>query len=685
MNFIRLNRLYGRAFRGLVEPFSIVFPESGLFLIKGWNQNTNDSSDSGKSSVLLAIAHLFGGCPYPSTQLQSFFTDEQYLVGAELQIGDKKVVVERSKGLTVKVDDEKPVKGKEAEALLDRLFGMDSATRSLVTYRGQGQPGLFLSMADQEKKGFLSKLLGLLLYEKIADEAAQKATLLEANMNRLSFDVTMHKNNLQTFEEEFQSQSEDALNDEIRVLNTEIQKYKEIVKDLAKEFYVHKESSESIGKDLDEALGTVRSGFKAKLKELLTNAPTVQEKLNGVRAQLEQLRSADRAEESKHNKEVAAIKMAGQACVTRVKAGKEAADRLMGLIRDKQQLDESLCFTCNRPWQSDAISVQVQILGPKIKQCSLAVNDGEQAESEIVELKEKLKSMVWESNPEILKLEETATSLQKEIQKQKDHERSLMVNNDALEKAELDTVKNQYAFKLHPLSNAMELIESKVGEHRNLIKDLELKVGILTSKLEGVGASKKRHEALIAKAADAVKQYEEVLLQYNAEKDLAELVGRKGFLGLIFDDVLSEAASAVNEILSNVANVRHVSFEFESEKESKNGNVQTRIIPTVTVHGDRRPMDSALSGGMKTAVQLAVDLGIGKIASHRCDSYPGWLILDESFDGLGKNSKESAIEMLQEYAKDRLVLIVDHSSEFQSLFADTIQMTSLDGRVKVSS
>lgn len=84
-------------------------------------------------------------------------------------------------------------------------------------------------------------------------------------------------------------------------------------------------------------------------------------------------------------------------------------------------------------------------------------------------------------------------------------------------------------------------------------------------------------------------------------------------------------------------------------------------------------------------MELAVDLAFGKVASQRRGSYPGWLVLDEALNGLGSVEKESCLEMLGEYASDRLVLVVDHDTTFQGLFAQTLHIEQSDGRASLRS
>ena len=86
---------------------------------------------------------------------------------------------------------------------------------------------------------------------------------------------------------------------------------------------------------------------------------------------------------------------------------------------------------------------------------------------------------------------------------------------------------------------------------------------------------------------------------------------------------------------------------------------------------------------MQAAVELGVDLAVGNVVSSRRGVYPNFLILDESLHGLGGVAKESCIEMLQSVAGERLVLVVDHSTEFCNLFNQVIEVEQVDGQSRI--
>jgi DNA repair exonuclease SbcCD ATPase subunit len=167
--------------------------------------------------------------------------------------------------------------------------------------------------------------------------------------------------------------------------------------------------------------------------------------------------------------------------------------------------------------------------------------------------------------------------------------------------------------------------------------------------------------------------------QLNAEKDFLQLVGREGFLGAIFDEVLQEIGTEATEILGKVPNTQGVSVTFRSETLTAKGTTQKGIVPVVSIRGHEAPLDSGASGGMYSAIELAVDLAVLGVVSRRLGVYPGWLVLDEPFEGLGSVEKEAYLEVLSVYGRDKLVLIVDHGTETAEFFDKIIDIDFKNG------
>jgi DNA repair exonuclease SbcCD ATPase subunit len=98
----------------------------------------------------------------------------------------------------------------------------------------------------------------------------------------------------------------------------------------------------------------------------------------------------------------------------------------------------------------------------------------------------------------------------------------------------------------------------------------------------------------------------------------------------------------------------------------------------VFIEGQERDLDSSVSGGQYTSIELAVDLAVSRVVSQRLGCNLQWIVLDEAFNGHDPVTKEACMSLLQQYAADKLVVIVDHSSEFKEMFTQEIVVEKRD-------
>jgi DNA repair exonuclease SbcCD ATPase subunit len=127
-----------------------------------------------------------------------------------------------------------------------------------------------------------------------------------------------------------------------------------------------------------------------------------------------------------------------------------------------------------------------------------------------------------------------------------------------------------------------------------------------------------------------------------------------------------------------------VTLKFSISRETQEGKIRNEITPIVSFGGHEAPLEASASGGQFTSIEIAVDLAVARVISRRTGSDLAWIILDESFNGHTRVEKESCLETLKEFAKDRLVLIVDHASEFKEMFTKTILVEKTNGRSKIT-
>lgn len=681
--WVRIRELYGAAFRGFVEPFRVTFPTSGLTLIDGVNLDTNDSSNSGKSSLVLALSYLFGGCPYPATELQSWHTEETMFVGGVLDTSVGTVKVERRKGLAVTIEG-KTTRGKAAEAVLNSLFGMDEKQRAATTYRGQDDKGgLFLSMTDPEKQDFLTVLLGLTPFKRVYVEAGEKLKELQAASQRAAGRAAAAREALEraraavpaatpTVAAELEKQA--AVHEtNASALAAEVRSLRAKLVELAKDEETEQDEADSV-------ISAEAMALPADPEELVA----ARAELETVRTRLGKVRDHDSTRRSELEAQRNALKVkrvTALAYASRLPQA-EKAEAAEGAALHAFQA--GTCHTCGQtlPADSDLYSEHARLLTYSYEEAQKDVLSCKRAADQVKDLDARLaaiptfephKLMVPLAAAEtaavlkVRELEKTAAAARAEVQRQ----------NNARRVAARNTIAEKFRQQRKSIETTAGSIEDQATHEVQMAR--ELRASAATAK--AAEAVRAERLAAVSRAEQDVSEADADLAKAEAEAklelDVQAVTGRRGFPTAYFDDALQEVAAATNELLARVANVSHITFGFDAEESQ-------RITPFITVGGERRPIRSGISGGMYSALALAVDLGFAEVVAKRRGSFPGWMVLDESFDGLGRVSKRTCMEMLGEVS-DRLILAIDHSTEMKSLFTQIVRVESKGGFCKVVS
>jgi DNA repair exonuclease SbcCD ATPase subunit len=209
MGHARLVSLRLKGFRSFINESEINFPESGMMLFRGRNLDSGGSSGSGKSSLLLAITYLLGFCRFPATALQSWLTEEPLQVTGTFEVDDGKgarreLVISRGQKLTLSLNGtEVEGSAKQLEDKITKYIGLPPELLAALTYRGQKQPGLFLSKTDAQKKEFLTTLLDLGKFEEQVERSTATVKTLESKVQGSEYLVAKLTSDIQGRRENF--------------------------------------------------------------------------------------------------------------------------------------------------------------------------------------------------------------------------------------------------------------------------------------------------------------------------------------------------------------------------------------------------------------------------------------------------------------------------------------------------
>lgn len=133
--------------------------------------------------------------------------------------------------------------------------------------------------------------------------------------------------------------------------------------------------------------------------------------------------------------------------------------------------------------------------------------------------------------------------------------------------------------------------------------------------------------------------------------------------------ILDSIIDSFNEIVQNYINLvwPNAVYSLNSYRENSKGNIVAKFSENLTINGGEISIGS-LSGGEVRAISLCVDFALMDVLQNNFGIKINPTILDEPFDGLDIAGKEIVIKLLEKIARDRQILVVDHSSELRSSF-----------------
>lgn len=715
----RLKQLALKGFRSFAEESVIDFPESGMVLFKGANRESKGSSGSGKSSVLLAIAYLLKFCPFPRNALQSWHTQEPMTVRGTFEVDEGELMVARGERLALYLNGQQ-LKGSaaELETKLDKHMGIGAEMRAALTYRGQKQPGLFLSKTDAEKKEFLTALLDLGRFEVQVEKSQERARKLDVKIAAGEQAVAAAKRNAQMYADPKPAKtvSEESIRLELDGATAEQERLRASVLDLRAKVRNSEAEIERAAQRRRQEMQPRLDALELRIHELREEKPgwekVDQQRLEEVAADLAQAKEfLAQAEQDDAKRQAEQRSRADSVYVQLMLLEKKLAQR-QSLSKYVVELGEQIaaagqnqCPTCEQEWTGAAAMVQQareemakarqELAG--LEKLALPI---EQLQREYRELGE------FKPSEETAELRAVFQQLQADLAQERanvnarmqvlraEHERLISDTQAELQRAragigaEIERFRHDASSHINNAQIELEELERKLYAAECVVRGVQAQIQRVqidnAREEERAKLELRRAEEVRAQLQEAQASLEEAQASLGAELDFQRLIGREGFLGAIFDEVLDEISDETNRILGGFPNTSHVTLHFRSESQTQKGTVNKSITPVVSIGGVEAPLKSGLSGGMITAAELAVDLAVATVVSRRTGAVPGWLVLDESFEGLGSVEKEACMDILQGYAHDKLVLVVDHSSEFKEMFAQFVWVEYQGGKSRIA-
>lgn len=631
-----LKYLEVQGFRSFKEKTRVEFPKTGLVLIRG-------PSGVGKTNLLLAISYALDICPIPATKLKSWFSNK-FQIELGLESAEGPIIIRRGSENSVTRNGNTITGAKAVTEEIPKIVGMSNDILSSVTYRVQRKPGAFVSKGDTEKREFLGALIPLL--DQIERAVEQSENELK-NLNKTIEPLVIKREGLVEATEKLRLNIvQDPIIEQWPVKKLEL---KEKIDAIVARFAENDSSRKHIELQSKQALTVIdtnpelikRRDYVAFVKQLLQNETETEK--------------ARRAEFDKGQKV-----LHGQ--ISNLEQGLWSAKRELaqevGLRQQLSVLEGNICPTCSQTWvKNQEAKTKVLESLEKLEKIKLNVPA---IEAVIKKMKEGLKG--WEENPKIQELSKDILTKEGEIN------------------LEVSRLRSEILFAFKDLKQKLELeSQSIVSDQRRFADELAQ----TERRYHDAMMSQDRFHKMIAENETSIAKIDQDLEKLKRsvlmEENVIRCLGKNGFLGSIFDQILVEIETEINKMLVGMTNAQNISIKFKTETVTGKGIAKKTITPVVYIGGFETDLDSGPSGGQQSSIELVIDLAVLRVVERRTGRVPGWLLQDEVIIGQGSDTSVNAIEILKEFAEDKMVLVIDHSSEVKEYFQKVIDVRMENG------
>lgn len=283
-----------------------------------------------------------------------------------------------------------------------------------------------------------------------------------------------------------------------------------------------------------------------------------------------------------------------------------------------------------------------------------------------------------EQNDRVLDIEVRCNSLKKVLSDLP----SFSELNESLRK--LNTTEYDFKQSINQTVNAIKSTESTIARWNDRLFTLD--------KYEKDTIKENPYIDFIQKFKQQIGDIEDQLKDKNSELKalncaieelvfLREVFGNKGIKSYVFDNIVNELNVLVNEYLRTLFS-SNIQIDFSSQSEDSKGNFKQVFSQKILVDGQEVSLGS-FSGGEQRRISFAINLALSKIVSNRASKNFNVAFFDEVFDGLDYEGKKNAYSLLSDVFMNQdqkdCILVIDHTTEFQTMFENMIKIEKRNG------
>jgi len=266
-----------------VESATIDFPDNGLILVEGWNQDDNSANGAGKTTIFDGLSYcLFGNVSKSISPTELIRNGaKQFRVDATFSRMGSELICSRGRNgstrLSIFTRDGEEISEQE----FHKIIGITEDQFNLVQYFSQGNSGRFLDLSDSQKKELILKLVNADAFSEIKDRVDKDIKIVAKNKDLIQSEIDQLKSKLSVYQETLEDSSliEKDITDKQGVRLKTLSKIKELEKKERPDTSKYDEAIASLQVHLDciKELEWTSNNLRKQLKTI-KDSPTTSSK-----------------------------------------------------------------------------------------------------------------------------------------------------------------------------------------------------------------------------------------------------------------------------------------------------------------------------------------------------------------------------------------------------------------------
>lgn len=711
--------------RFVEEQFVSIETLGNLIQVDGENRNTGGSSGSGKSTIFNALDYLLGLNNIPVTVLQSRITKDPIHVEGDFDLDGIPLTISRGKsGLKIDLNGE-VTSGSSTltEEKLDQIIGMPRDLFRKILHKRQKEGGFFLDFTPKNMYGFLSSCLNLESIQKKLEIVSNSVTKLETEKISVQSQVDTNRAALKATQDSILSLGLAPVRDIHQSVILELKnKYDASNAILSKTIEDHKAQNILLDSKRPELLPNPVPEIPEQLAPpiMLTNevddASQVEElqlKINQISQEIAHIREQENIRRQKLSESIQERKLAISALSHKCTLAATAKTQAAEVAGEIKKIRDAICPTCEQIWVTETAKIKEVELLNKLNQFKSQIDNGSNAELLIKKIELEISELTisqrsdeeydYAINAKTNQIEQLDIQITEQKQAANDRRLSIASKNIAA----LDEYKKAQNAINHAAGLRNLALSAEVATKNKALQD-EYQIKVTSARdLQAKALEQARGQAEVDKraldiAVQKLKAFEEANRQYvstlesiklneatyqsklnELEDKLSSILtdiandeelkkGIKTFLSCSFDDALESIGASATKIIRCIPTMSNATIQFEGQKETQKGTVKEEVNAVISMDGDIGIPIKSLSGGERSAVDLAVDLAVIDFIESETGKGIDVFILDEPFTGLDTVGIEMALEVLKNSNSNKKLIVVDHNPEVKQMVSNRL-------------